>query len=137
MRAVTGEGVSEYRAVYRARRVGRYRVNVKHALARGSSDQRPLFDEWRPFTVQLQSLEFVDTTADPETMRELATATGGRTFARQALRRVASLAEGISREPQRIPHETIEDFWDSPLFLIVFLGFITTEWVLRKHWELL
>ena len=137
MRAVTGEGVSEYRAIYRARRVGRYRVNVKHALARGSSDQRPLFDEWRPFTVQLQSLEFVDTPADPQAMRELATATGGRSFARQALRQVASLAEAISTEPQWIPHETVEDIWDSPLFLIVFLGIITTEWVLRKHWELL
>jgi len=137
MSAVVGEGVSEYRASYRARRVGRYRVNVKHALARGSSDQRPLFDEWRPFTVQLQSLEFVDTTADPGAMRELATATGGKALERQGLRDVASLADAIPTEPQLIPHETIEDFWDSPLFLVLFLGCITTEWALRKHWELL
>jgi len=137
MRPLTGEGVSEYRADYRARRVGHYRVNVQHALARGSSDRRPLFNESRPFDVELQSLEFVNATADPQAMAKLAAATGGKAFARQGLRDLASLARDVPNEPQFVAHQTVEDFWDSPLFLVAFLAIISTEWVLRKRWELL
>ncbi|MBM4031574.1 MAG: VWA domain-containing protein [Planctomycetes bacterium] len=137
MRPVSGEGLSEYRADYRARRVGRYKVNVQHALARGSSDRKPLFNESRPFSVELQSLEFVNATADPQTMAKLAAETGGKAFARQSLRDVASLADEVPKEPQLVAHQTIEDFWDSPLFLLAFLAIIGTEWVLRKQWELI
>lgn len=137
MRPLVGEGVSEYRAEYRPRRVGRYKVNVQHALARGSSDRKPLFNESRPFSVELQSLEFVNATADPQAMAALAAETGGKAFARQGLRDLASLAKEVPAEPQLVAHRTIEDFWDSPLFLLAFLAIIGTEWVLRKRWELL
>ncbi len=137
MRPVVGEGMSEYRADYRARRVGRYKVNVQHALARGSSDRKPLFNESRPFSVELQSLEFVNATADPQAMAKLAAETGGKAFARQGLRDLASLAKDVPTEPQFVANRTIQDFWDSPLFLLAFLAIISTEWVLRKKWELL
>lgn len=137
MRPVAGEGMAEYRAEYRARRVGRYKANVQHALARGSSDRRPLFNESRPFDVELQSLEFLNPTADPAAMARLAAATGGKAFARQGLRDLAALANDIPREPQVVALRTVEDFWDSPLFLLIFLGIICTEWVLRKKWELI
>ena len=136
MRLVSREQ-SEYRALYRTRRVGNYEVNVRHALARGSSDRKPLFDESRPFLVELQSLEFRDTTADPETLRQLAMETGGTSLDEGSLGRLRALTEAIPTDKQYIPHETTEDFWDSSLFLIVFLGLITTEWVLRKRWDLL
>ena len=137
MRRLSSEGIAEYRALYRARRVGRYRVNVRHVLSRGSSDQRPLFDESRQFDVELQSLEFAEPAANPEALRKLAIETGGKVFERESLRQLASLAGDISTERQFIPHQIIEDIWDGPLFLFAFLLLITAEWALRKHWDLL
>jgi hypothetical protein len=122
---------------YRPKQVGEYTVRADHALAGTSSALKKVFDETARFEVRLQSLEDLDTTADLEGMARLASATGGRAYDHTTIKDLGELPGTLSPDPQRIPHRAEEDVWDSPLFLFVFLGTITTEWVLRKKWSLL
>lgn len=122
---------------YRPKRIGAYAVQADHTLADASSAQKKVFDETARFDVRLQSLEDLDTTADLEGMARLAQVTGGRSYDHTTIKNIGELPGTLSPEPQLIPHRTEEDIWDSPLFLLLFLGTITGEWVLRKKWSLL
>ncbi|OAI49004.1 hypothetical protein AYO44_00965 [Planctomycetaceae bacterium SCGC AG-212-F19] len=122
---------------YRPKRIGEYVVQTDHTLADASSAQKKVFDETARFDVRLQSLEDLDTTADLEGMARLAQLTGGRSYDHTSIKNLGELPGTFSPEPQLIPHRTEEDIWDSPLFLLLFLGTITSEWVLRKKWSLL
>jgi hypothetical protein len=131
------EGSAEYTAFYKARRVGRYQVRASHTLREGSSDQKLLYDEKKHFRVDLQSLEYVDTTADIESMKKLADATGGRAFDHTSMDRLKELARTMPKKQQRVSLKADEEIWDSPFFLLLFLTLVTTEWVLRRRWNLL
>jgi uncharacterized membrane protein len=122
---------------YRPRRTGEYLVQADHTLADASSAQKKVFDETTRFDVRLQSLEDIDTTADLEGLSRLAQMTGGRAYDHTTIKNLGELPATMSPQPQLIPHRTEEDIWDSPLFLVLFLGTISTEWVLRKKWSLL
>lgn len=122
---------------YRPKRVGEYRVQADHTLADASSARKKVFDETTRFDVRLQSLEDLDTTADLDSLAQLASRTGGRAYDSDTIKQIGELPSTFSPEPQLIPHRTEEDIWDSPLFLLLFLGCVTTEWVLRKKWSLL
>lgn len=122
---------------YRPKRVGEYVVQADHTLADASSAQKKVFDEIARFDVRLQSLEDLDTTADLDGMAQLARSTGGKSFDHTSVKNVGELPPSLLTEPQLIPHRTEEDIWDSPLFLLLFLGGITCEWILRKKWSLL
>jgi len=122
---------------YRPKRIGAYTVQTDHTLADASSAQKKVFDETARFDVRLQSLEDLDTTADLEGLARLAQLTGGRSYDHATIKNLGELPGTLSPEPQLIPHRTEEDVWDSPLFLLLFLGTLTGEWVLRKKWSLL
>jgi hypothetical protein len=122
---------------YRPKRVGTYKVQSDHTLADASSARKKVFDETTRFDVRLQSLEDIDTTADLEGLARLAQVTSGRAYDHTTIKNLGELPGTLSPEPQLIPHRTEEDIWDSPLFLLLFLGAITAEWVLRKKWSLL
>lgn len=122
---------------YRPKRVGEYVVQADHTLADASSAQKKVFDEAARFDVRLQSLEDLDTTADLAGMARLAQQTGGRWYDHTSITNLGELPGTLSPEPQLIPHRTEEDIWDSPLFLLLFVGLVTVEWVLRKKWSLL
>jgi hypothetical protein len=122
---------------YRPKRVGDYSVHAEHTLADATSQQKTVFDETTHFHVSLPSLEDADTTADLESLARLAAITGGRSYDHTNITNLGDLPPSIPRDPQLIPHRTEEDIWDSPLFLLVFLILISTEWVLRKMWSLL
>jgi len=122
---------------YRPKRTGAYVVQADHTLADASSARKKVFDETARFDVRLQSLEDLDTTADLEGLARLAQATGGRSYDHATIKNIGELPGTLSPEPQLIPHRTEEDIWDSPLFLLLFVGAITSEWVLRKKWSLL
>jgi len=122
---------------YRPKRVGEYVVQADHTLADASSARKKVFEETTRFDVRLQSLEDIDTTADLEGMARLARITGGQAYDHTNLKNLGEMPATLSPQPQLIPHRAEEDIWDSPLFLLLFLGTISTEWILRKKWSLL
>jgi hypothetical protein len=131
------EGTAEYLAAYKARRVGRYQVRASHTLREGASDQKLLYDEKKHFRVDLQSLEYVNTTADLESMKGLAEATGGRAYDHFNWDQLKELAKSIPKKKQQVSMRADQEIWDSPFFLLLFLVLVTTEWVLRRRWNLL
>jgi len=128
---------ADYTARYKVRRVGRYQVCAAHTLREGSSDQKLLFDEKKHFTVDLESLEKVDTTSDLEGMGRLASATGGHAYTHHNMDTLEELAAKIPKKRQRFSLQADEDIWDSPFFLLFFLVLVSAEWVLRRRWNLL
>ena len=134
---LSGANSQSFVGRYRPKRVGEYAIQADHTLADASSARKKVFDETSRFDVRLQSLEDIDTTADLEGMARLAEITGGKAYDHTNITNIGEVPVSLSPEPQLIPHRTEEDIWDSPLFLLMFLGMITTEWTLRKKWSLL
>jgi hypothetical protein len=87
------------------------------------------------FEVTLPSRETANPAPDPEALRLLASATGGRAV---TLANLASLADEFpGDEERREPISSrLDDAWDRWATLLVALGVLSAEWILRKRVEL-
>jgi hypothetical protein len=87
------------------------------------------------FEVTLPSRETANPAPDPDAMRGLAAATGGRAV---PLARMADLAEEFPGDEQRREpiSSRLDDAWDRWATLIAALGLLSLEWILRKRVEL-
>ncbi len=87
------------------------------------------------FEVILPSRENQEPTPDPETMAALARMTGGRAVDLAGLDDL--LAEFPGGEERREPVSSrLRDAWDNWWTLLGALLLLSTEWILRKRWEL-
>ena len=79
--------------------------------------------------------ENVDPSPDPDAMRLLASKTGGRAL---DLANAGALADEFpGGEERREPISSrLEDAWDTWTTLLLALGLLSTEWILRKRVEL-
>jgi len=82
------------------------------------------------FTVRLPDSEFQHPTLDAPTLRQVAEATRGEFLRLDAIER---LADRIEAAGQEITTEVQDPVFDAPLVVIVFLGFICSEWWFRKR----
>ena len=87
------------------------------------------------FEVVLPSRENADPSPDPAAMRILALKSGGKAL---GLANVRELAEELSGgEERREPVSSrLDDAWDNWTTLLIALGLLSTEWILRKRVEL-
>ncbi|MCH2106475.1 MAG: hypothetical protein MK291_07540, partial [Planctomycetes bacterium] len=115
-----------YRASFSLERPGRWRVVLER------DGEPPAFTE---FEVALPSLETADPSPDPESMALLAELTSGEAL---HLSRVEELLEKFpGGEERREPVSTrLDDAWDEWYTLLLALGLLSLEWVLRKRVEL-
>jgi len=120
-----------------ARNVGQILTKVRQIAPNSDSEAKPLFEIKHSFTVNMRSLEQVDTRADLEGMKALAESTGGEFYSYREMSTLNELPSKISTEPQIIRKERIEEVWDSITILILFLLLASFEWALRKKWRLL
>jgi hypothetical protein len=80
-------------------------------------------------------LEFVNPTLDRPRLEALAHASGGRCV---GLHELPDLLKTISGESRRVPIRTErKDLWDRATVLLLVIGLLTTEWILRKKHNLL
>src|SRR6185436_2579560 len=83
----------------------------------------------RTVEVQVPMLEFVNPSLDRPRLESLARVTGGRCIGLHAL---PELLESLSGESRRVPIRTERrDLWDRAAVLLVVMGLLTTEWILR------
>lgn len=124
------EREGSYRGSLEVDRPGVYRAWLEGRV--GGATQRVSTTE---FEVVLPSREVQDPAPDPETLRTLATTTGGVFL---ELAQVGQLARQFPGGEER--HEPIssrlEDAWDDWHTLILALGLLASEWILRKRNEL-
>jgi hypothetical protein len=123
------------------------RVADRAGLYRASFDvERPgLYSAWiesdgrrvasTDFEVVLPSRENADPTPDPETMGSIAALSRGRSVELARVRELAAEFPGGEEHREPISAELI-DAWDRWATLLVALGLLSIEWVLRKRWEM-
>ena len=87
------------------------------------------------FEVSLPSLETADPSPDPEALAALARLTSGEALHLAELERLLETFPG--GEERREPVSTsLEDAWDDWSTLLIALGLLSAEWILRKRVEL-
>jgi uncharacterized membrane protein len=115
-----------YRASFELDRPGLYTAFVETDGARVASSE---------FEVVLPSRENTDPSPDPETLGAIAKLTGGRALPLAKVRALESEFPGQEEHREPISSE-LDDAWDNWATLLVALFLLSTEWVLRKRWEL-
>ncbi|MEM8709453.1 MAG: VWA domain-containing protein [Planctomycetota bacterium] len=118
-----------YRGTYQPERPGRYLARVD---ATDGTGQARVSAE---FSVTLPSRESADPSPDPEGLAQLAAATGG---IHVDLTSVEDLAEAFPKGKERREpvSSQLDDAWDRWGTLLLALGILGVEWILRKKAEL-
>ncbi len=89
-------------------------------------------DGWTRFLVSSRDLELDHPAADPELMRDIASATGGRFLRPEELN--SYLEELLNDPPQTLLSRiTRTRLWDNWWFLCLFVGLMSLEWYFRKR----
>jgi uncharacterized membrane protein len=117
-----------YHGIYTAERSGTYRILVRADLEEQSLKADPLLAE-----VGRPNLEFDRLDLDDKTLARIAEATGGRY---RHLSTADHLLDELNREKEkRDIHLQWRLYWP-PLFWVVFVGVLATEWTLRRRYRL-
>jgi len=115
-----------YRSSFEVERPGRWSVTLER------DGEPPATTE---FEVSLPSLETADPSPDPEALAALARLTSGEALHLAELERLLETFPG--GEERREPVSTsLEDAWDDWSTLLIALGLLSAEWILRKRVEL-
>lgn len=118
------EGAGLFRASFEPKKAGVYRVRLT------TPEMVPHEQEAR-FCVYDYSVEMIDTSADPVTMRELAEASGGRPIAATEPQRLLELLDQV-HPPGRRQRE-VEFIWDRPWVFAMIVALLGCEWFLRRR----
>ena len=116
-----------FRASFDVERPGLYGASIEVDGQRSASTE---------FEVVLPSRENADPSPDPALLSSVSSLSGGRAL---ELARVADLAaEFPGNEERREPISSeLDDAWDNWATLLLALGLLSAEWILRKRWELI
>ncbi|NOZ23472.1 MAG: hypothetical protein GXP25_20545 [Planctomycetes bacterium] len=118
----------EYGGDYKVERPGTHALQVTAML-----EKKKLGEARVTFQVGQPNLEFDRLDIDEDMMRKVAAATGGRYFSLVTSRDLPEhLEDRLSEKQER----TEIRFAHSPLLFLLFLVFMTSEWVIRKSYKL-
>ncbi|MGB9625361.1 MAG: hypothetical protein ACPMAQ_10915, partial [Phycisphaerae bacterium] len=118
------EGADPLRASFEAKLPGVYRVTLS------TPEMVPARQEAR-FCAYDYSVETIDTSADPATMRDVAQASGGRYLDPADPRRLLSLLEPT--HPRGQACREAEFLWDRPSVFAAIAGLLAIEWFMRRR----
>jgi uncharacterized membrane protein len=117
-----------YIAAFTADRVGRFTVELP-SMASGVDALQV------PYEVSIPRLELAQVQVDKTLLNRLASETLGKTISLADA--ATSLTNDIPSAAKLIPVTTSSPLWDTPLIMILFVGLITVEWVVRKVFGML
>ena len=116
------EEPGQFRAEFSAPESGRYR------LAIASDPDSPIDLSVRPPDTELQNPNL-----DEAMLKQLAASTGGQYFTSETIQ---ALPDSITNKTAQQASKRKVELWASPIFFLLIILVITTEWVLRKFAEL-
>lgn len=131
MRSQAGEGL--YEATFRPARPGRYAVTVTALDKAGTK----MADDELPVVVAPYARETDRLARDAKTLDAIAERSGGRYVELSRLPDV--IDEIIQRQQSRLlpaPAAVERRLYDFTLLFLIFVGLLTTEWMLRRNWQL-
>jgi len=116
-------------------RGGRYQVTARlvRADAGGRHERAAQVTE---FIVRGSDLELEDPTTNPAALAQIARLSGGLYAALGDAHDVEQLMEAIPSQPTVTRQKVTAETWNSPLLFLVFLGLVTTEWIVRRRNQL-
>ena len=85
------------------------------------------------FNVTDPRFELGETAMNESLLRDLAANTGGAFFREETLHKIP---DTITARAEKVRSPLEVELWGSPLYFWLLLGVVTTEWVLRKRWQL-
>lgn len=119
--------LADFTAVFQPRQAGEYSVSIPN----GTDSSAPASCT---FVVAASNEEDMNTSADPELMRQIAAAGGGLSL---STRDLPSLPERLSAmQTARQTRPEPRSAWDRPWVLATLLGLAAVEWWLRRRWGL-
>ncbi len=121
LRAVPEEP-GQFRAEFSAPEPGRYR------LAIASDPDSPI-----DLSVRLPDTELQNPSLDEALLKQLAATTGGQYFTSETIQ---DLPDSITNKTAQQVSKRKVELWASPIFFLIIILIITTEWILRKFAEL-
>ncbi len=111
------------------RRSGRYHLRVKMQTTGEEVEAES------DFLVTASREEFREPTRDPAFLEQIVgVAPGGEIL---SPKRATALAEKIPSRNRIVSNDLTDSIWDSPLALVLFIGIIGSEWILRKKYRML
>ncbi len=120
---VTLRAVPEHPGLYRGEFIapapGNYQFWVEHDIS-----------HFLDFSVTPPTFEVGETAMNEPLLKAVAASTGGAFFREETLH---TLPETISQRTERVRSPLEVELWASPLYFLLMLGIVTTEWVLRKR----
>jgi hypothetical protein len=114
-----------YSAAFKSREEGIHEVTAE-AFQNGKS----LGTASAHFRVSDSTAEFHNAAMNPDLLKRLSAATGGRYYSPQNLR---NLPEDISYVEKGRARLEEKDLWDMPFLFLLLAGLVSTEWVIRKR----
>jgi uncharacterized membrane protein len=102
------------------------------ARSRWESGKTKLEAETR-FSVSKPATEKTGRPIDRELLERVAQQTGGRFFKWEEF---GEWPKFIHAKEQQIARVRLQELWNHPLVLLLLLGFLAADWVLRKRWNL-
>jgi hypothetical protein len=111
-----------YRGDFVALNAGRYRVATLSDPATGVE-----------FNASQPQYELGETAMNEALLRQMATLSGGRFFREEDL---SGLADTLKAKPETLHTARDVELWSSPFYFLLMCMVATTEWFLRKKWNL-
>jgi len=107
-----------YRGEFVAPAPGNYQFWAEHDI-----------NHWLDFSVSPPTFELGETAMNAGLLKEIAATTSGAFFREEDLYK---LPQTISARTERVRSPLEVELWSSPLYFLLLLGVVTTEWILRK-----
>lgn len=85
------------------------------------------------FIARQPQFELGETAMNEGLLKQMAAISGGRYFREENL---AELAQALNRKPETLHTARDVEVWSSPFYFLLMCAVATTEWVLRKRWDL-
>jgi hypothetical protein len=114
-----------YSAAFKSREEGIHEVTAE-AFQNGKS----LGTANAHFRVSDSTAEFHNAAMNPDLLKRLSAATGGRYYSPQDLRNLTEDISYVERGPARLEEK---DLWDMPFLFLLLAGLVSTEWFIRKR----
>ncbi|QDV08581.1 hypothetical protein Poly30_41340 [Planctomycetes bacterium Poly30] len=124
-----------YRGTYQPERPGRYTAKIDSGASASGSASSSTGRVSTEFMVTLPSRESADPSPDPEGLARLAGATGGVALTIDTADEIAQ-AFPPDQERREPVSSQLDDAWDRWATLLLALGILGVEWILRKKAEL-
>lgn len=123
----------QWTASYYPDQPGRYEAIASLTVPSGNQKKRTIASSSTRWYVQGNQEELQDASPNPELLQQIAKLTQGRYTTLNQTQAVLDMLKSIP-EPASVTQQTTRHtLWNNPLFFLIFLGCVSSEWLIRRR----